>query len=524
MGLRCGIDLGTTYSAISWYDASNHRVESVDLETADSARTIRSVVYYPVDGDDPLVGETAWNAARQFPDRVAYGFKRSMGTGYRMEVDREEYTPPMISAEVLKVLVRDAELYLGEPVEDVIITVPAYFGDNERAATEEAGKLAGLNVIGLLPEPHAAALAFAVSANTAITDRHLLVYDLGGGTLDVALLHSTRDANAGKCLNLRLRTLCKEGDRELGGLDWDMALADFVAARIESEHGVNIKGDPAYLPLLLDNCEQAKRHLTRSKQVAIIGDVANHQVNVTVGDFEDAGRHLLERTRALLEKVLEEAEEKHGVPRQAIEVMLTGGSSRMPMVQTMVEEVTGREPLRHGNPELLVSIGASYWAHLLNRGATVRVTVPADDGGAENREVSVEPAGMTDIGFAIGVEVYRPDGTGEMRKAVSNVVPAGRPLGERQEKVFATMEDGQTEIEVVVYEGDSEEPAECRFLMTFNITGLPPERPRGSLVKVTLGYDPDGIVRGEAIDQESGQKVAIAVDRSRLRRSVGVGG
>ncbi|HEX3990748.1 MAG TPA: Hsp70 family protein, partial [Acetobacteraceae bacterium] len=192
MPVRCGIDLGTTYSSISWFDPYNNRVDTIDLETADGAKVIRSVVYYPGQGDPVVVGETAWNARQQFPERVVVGIKRSMGMGYRTAaIDGVEYTPPQVSAEILKVLARDAQAYLGEEVKDVVITVPAYFGDNERAATLEAGQLAGLNVLALLPEPHAAALAFAVDKVADIVDRYLLVYDLGGGTFDVTLIHAT---------------------------------------------------------------------------------------------------------------------------------------------------------------------------------------------------------------------------------------------------------------------------------------------------------------------------------------------
>jgi molecular chaperone DnaK len=151
MAVHCGIDLGTTYSSISWFDSYNNRVDVVDLETADGQKIVRSVVYYPEGGQPPVVGNTAWNASKQFPDRVITGVKRSMGTDYKAVVDGEEYTPQQVSAEILKAVIRDAQVYLAEEVKDVIITVPAYFGDNERAATEEAGKLAGLNVLGLLP-------------------------------------------------------------------------------------------------------------------------------------------------------------------------------------------------------------------------------------------------------------------------------------------------------------------------------------------------------------------------------------
>ncbi|MFQ6009266.1 MAG: Hsp70 family protein, partial [Candidatus Zixiibacteriota bacterium] len=241
MALRTGIDLGTTYSAISWYDSYNNRVETIDLETADGDKVLRSVVYYPGDGNPPVVGETAWNAAKQSPERVIVGIKRSMGDDFKTApIDDVEYTPQEVSAEILKVLVADAQTFLGEEVKDVVITVPAHFGDNERAATEEAGQLAGLNVLGLLPEPHAAALAFSVEKVADIVDKYLLVYDLGGGTFDVTLIHATTATDADNAINLKIETLCKDGNRQLGGLDWDKVLAEIVAEKVMQEHGVDV--------------------------------------------------------------------------------------------------------------------------------------------------------------------------------------------------------------------------------------------------------------------------------------------
>ncbi len=189
-----GIDLGTTYTSISYYEENSADVKTIDLvESADGLKTLRSVVYFPGSGEDPVVGSSAWNAYRQFPDRVVVGIKRSMGTGFTLNMDGVDLTPQMISAEILKTVVRDAEGFLGEEMKDVVITVPAYFGDAERAATEEAGRLAGLNVLRLLPEPHAAALAYSIEKVANIIDRYLLVYDLGGGTFDVTLIHPEPD-------------------------------------------------------------------------------------------------------------------------------------------------------------------------------------------------------------------------------------------------------------------------------------------------------------------------------------------
>jgi len=518
MPVRCGIDLGTTYSAISWYDAFNHRVETVDLDSADGRKILRSAVYFPGADEDPVVGDTAWNAAQQHPDRVITGIKRSMGTSFKTApIDGREYSPQEVSAEILKVLTRDGGLFLGEEIHDVVITVPAYFGDNQRSATEEAGKLAGLNVLALLPEPHAAALAYAVENAVDLQERYLLVYDLGGGTFDVTLIHAKKvdDGQAG--IGLDIRTLCKAGNRELGGLDWDHSLAELVAERVLQEHSLDVREDPDNEPLLLDNCEKAKRHLSRTNQAAVVADAQNHQVDVAVTDFEGQTSDLLLQTQALLEQVLEEAERDHGVSKDQIEVMLTGGSSRMPMVHQMLENVMGRPPFQYRNPELLVTIGAAYWAHLLGRGDEAPGDQPAvatravgEDGVVASRDVRVQ---LTDIGFAVGVEVQRPDGQGSFTSVNTVVVSDGAVYGQQFKKEFATVFDGQTEIQIALYEGDSENPDECTPLKTFTITGLPEGRPKGQRVLVEMGYDDSGILRGVARDQQTGQEVEILIDR-----------
>lgn len=513
MAVRCGIDLGTTYTAISWFDVDNNRVDTIDLESADGAKVLRSVVYYPADGQPPVVGDTAWNVARQTPERVIVAIKRAMGSAFKAgPIDGIEYTPAQVSAEILKAVVRDAQTFLGEEVKDVVITVPAYFGDNERAATLEAGQLAGLNVIELLSEPHAAALAFAVDKVADITYRHLLVYDLGGGTFDVTLIHASVATDDG--VNLKIETLCKDGNAALGGLDWDRALAEAVGEKIMQAHGVDVWADAKNEAVLLDNCEKAKRHLSRTGNVSIVGDLANHQADVTVAEFEERTRDLLMQTQLLLERVVEDAEKQHGITKDQIEVMLTGGSSKMPMVRQMIEGVMGRPPLQHRNPELLVTIGAAYWAHLQQEGGTVPVIMRSDDGTTRTEAVRVEHGGLVDKSvYAIGVEVLRPDGKGDFASFNAVVVPAGAGYGEPFKKEFRTSVDNMTEIPITLYKGDSTVLDECEPLMTFTITGLPLNLRQGTRVEVTLGYDQSGIMRGAAM-VETGQQVEIVVDRN----------
>lgn len=516
MAVRCGIDLGTTYSGISWFDADRDLVDTIDLETADGNKVIRSVVFYPGPGSAPVVGETAWNSARQSPDRVIVGIKRSMGMAFETApIDGVRYTPPQVSAEILKTLAADAKKYLGEDVTDVIVTVPAHFGDNERAATMEAGRIAGLNVLELLSEPQAAALAVAVGNLATIVDKYLLVYDLGGGTFDVTLVHTTL-VDDGSGAKLNIDTLCKDGNASLGGLDWDRALAEIVREKVQQAHGIDVTEEPANEAVLLDNCEKAKRHLTRTSRVSIVADLANHQVDVSAAEFEDRTRDLLLQTQMLVERVLEDAERQYRIGRDQIEVLLSGGSSRMPMVKRMIEGLLGRPPLQHRNPELLVTMGAAYWAHFLQAGNSVSVRVTTPDGGRGAVPVGMIPGGLTDIAsHAVGVETVRPDGNGGWTRFNAVIVPVGASYAKEFKKRFQTTEDGMTEIEIVLYKGDSPAVADCEELIRVTIAGLPTGRPAGQPVDVSLQYDRSGVLRGAAVDVETGKACEIVFDRAK---------
>ncbi len=517
MAISCGIDLGTTYSAISFYDKDNDRVDTIDLETADGSNILPSVVFFPDNGQAPVVGDSAVNSRKNSPERVIIGIKRSMGTGYKTPaIDGREYSPQEVSCEILKALARDAAPYLGEPAKDVVITVPAYFGDNERAATEEAGKQAGLNVLALLPEPHAAALAFAVQKASEMADRHILVYDLGGGTFDVTLIHTTLATGAAGPASLHIDTLCKDGNAGRGGLDWDRNLAEIVAEKIMQEHGVDVWADAHVEAILLENCEKAKRHLSRGSSTQIA--VGPHAVTVSRSEFEDRTSSLLLETEMLLDHVLAEANDKYSIPAEKIDILLAGGSTFMPMVREMVTRKMGKEPILHRNPNLLVTIGAAYWAHLLASGSIVPITLPPKEpGGApEKRPMIVsQPADIST--YAVGLEVVRPDGKGGWEGYNSVILDPNTTYGaEPAEKEFGTSENNMTEIRIAIYKGESEKLDECQLLVEFSITGLPPGLPAGSRIKVQLGYDTNGILRGQATVVKTGQSVDIVYDRSKV--------
>ena len=528
MSYYCGIDLGTTFSVICYYDEFGRRVETVDLDHADGGAILASAVYYEA-GGNVVVGQTAANVKAQHPERVITGIKRSMGDEYKTAaIDGKQYTPQEVSAEILKVLKEDAEKFLGELIEGVVITVPAYFGDRERMATQEAAELAGLNVMELLPEPHAAALAFAIDRVKDVENRNVLVFDLGGGTFDATLMTTEREEQGPDRTGLRTTTLAKKGNRELGGLDWDRALATIVADKAMDQHGIDDPNhDPKTEAALEIACERAKRDLMQLGSLQVMAD-QTHQVEVTRTEFEENTRDLVQQAEARVMEVLEQAEADHGLltekriqeleeegqardelePKK-VRLLLAGGSTKMPMIRECVERIMGEPPLHHKNPELLVAYGAAYRAYLLGGGED------ADDKTVETRDGAITIlSGGGDTGKPIGVEVVEVDGGGQVVKQQNVVIiKEGARHSEVFEQEFGTAFEGMTEIPLVFYEGDSADPADCVRLADVTIKGLPPGRPAGRPVKVRLWYDHSGIVRGQAIDVETDTDAEVSIER-----------
>jgi molecular chaperone DnaK len=539
MAIRCGIDLGTTYSAISWYDPQNQRVEAVELDHADGEQIIPSVVYFEA-GGNVVVGEAALNAALQYPDRVIIGIKRSMGDDFKTQpIDGREYTPQEISAEILKVLKADAELYMGQPVKDVVISVPAHFGDRQRSATQEAAQLAGLDVLEIIPEPHAAALAYAIDNIHEIENRHILVFDLGGGTFDVTLISAETEALESGLTGLKITTLAKEGDRQLGGLDWDRILAHLAAEKAMLQYGIDDPHDDARTEAFLTRtAEKAKRNLSRVNAVSLPVDMQGHMADITRSEFEQATSDRLLNAEALVYTVLEEAEQKYGLltekrireleaqgtPRADLEqkkirLLLCGGATRMPMVTDCVTRVMGEPPLHHRNPELLVTMGAAYRAYLAGDPAPSRPGIPSPpEPIVLNRPdgpgiVMIEPG--DDVYNPVGVEIVILDEQGQVaERRNAPVIRRNARHGELFEREFAIAFDNMTEVLLKFYEGDSPNIDDCEFLADVYITGLPPNRPAGGLVKVRLWYDSNGIIHGQAIDQATRRDVEIEIRRS----------
>lgn len=521
MTKRYGIDLGTTYSTISWYDESRQEVKPLPLESEDGETTsLPSVVYYSGDAD-PIVGGVAWNTRKQSPERVIVGIKRKMGDDYTTdEIDGRRRSPQEVSADILKVLKDNAEIEMGEEVKDVVITVPAYFGESQCAATMEAAKMAGLNVLSILSEPHAAAVAYSIEQNSNLSNKHVLVYDLGGGTFDVTLIKPVLPAdfadNNTEVQNLQLNTMAKDGNRELGGLDWDEVLIDLAAEKCIEQFDIDPRLDPRNAAVLHDNCEKAKRALSKKPVEMIVADLQGHLVEVTREEFEERGSGLLLQTQMRLEQVLSEAQEKHGITRDQIDVLLCGGSTRMPKVKAMIQEVMGCEPLEYRNPQLLVSCGAAYVSHAIDPQASIPLPGPGREATEDGTEKAVRIAedSITDITcHAVGIQVIRQDTAGERKPFNAVVLERGVTFGDNRDFVTETLFDGQTEVCIRLFEGESGDVEECKHLMDFRIEGLPESRPRGRPIRTTLWFGLNGVIQGRAIDLETNHEIEIHYDR-----------
>ncbi|HID93775.1 MAG TPA: Hsp70 family protein [bacterium (Candidatus Stahlbacteria)] len=531
-----GIDLGTTFSAIGRYDEERRLVDIAELENADGRRILRSAVYYE-EGGNIVVGDTAVNAARQYPDRVITNIKRAMGSDWKKTIDEQKLTPAKVSAEILKALKRDGETYFSKVIEDVVITVPAYFGDAQRFATEEAAKEAGLNVIRLLTEPCAAALAFAIDQIEEIAGKNILVYDLGGGTFDVTLIQPKHNGPEKGIIALKIGTLLKDGDRELGGTDWNEKLIEFVAQRCKEQYDFDPQLEPVDEAILKENCEKAKRDLSRAQKVSILCDTKGHQVEVNREKFEELTLARLEETKHRLENVLKQAEDK-GIKRDKISVLLCGGATAMPMVEKMITEVMGKPPLRHRHPELLVVRGAAY-AAFLGQEVEAEPEPGEEKEGIPKKEqshivvkykgkdtkIQLPPEeGLTDVGKPIGVEVIDESDPTKQKTKVACVIENNAPTGEIYEKPFYTISEGQTEVDIVIHEakrendGNEESLDRWERLAKVSISGLPPARPAGKEVRVRLRYDESGIIRGNAWDVETNEEVAIEIDRKKIKQ------
>ena len=468
-----GIDLGTTNSVVSVLEGG----DPVVVPNAEGSRTTPSVVAFSADSE-VLVGEVAKRQAITNPDRTIRSVKRHMGTAKKFKVDDKDYAAQEISARVLMKLKRDAEEYLGDTVTQAVITVPAYFDDAQRTATHEAGKIAGLEVLRIINEPTAAALAYGLDKEAA--DQTILVFDLGGGTFDVSVLELGDGV---------FEVKSTAGDTKLGGDDWDEAVIDWLVASFKGDHGVDLSSDPMAMQRLKESAEKAKIELsqTPSSQINLPFVTATDKgplhldYTLSRAKFQEMTANLLERCRGPFERAISDA----GVSKGDIHhVVLVGGSTRMPAVAELVQEMTGREPNKTVNPDEVVAIGAAIQAGVL-KGEVKDVLL-----------LDVTP-------LSLGIETKGG--------VMTTLIERNTTIPTRKSEIFTTAEDGQPSVEIHVLQGERQMAAYNKTLGKFQLVDLPPA-PRGMpQIEVTFDIDANGIVHVSAQDKATGKEQSMTI-------------
>jgi molecular chaperone DnaK len=509
-----GIDLGTTYSAIAHIDEYG-KVDVIPNSEGD--RITPSVILF--EEDEVIVGKVAKNQAVAAPENVVQFVKRHIGEpDWVRVIGGRDYTPEILSALILKRIVSDAEDQLGVEITDVVITVPAYFNDNERKSTSDSGKIAGLEVMGLLNEPTAAAIAFGM--NNLDKDIRAMVYDLGGGTFDVTVLEISGN---------NVKVLATDGERRLGGKDWDDMLINHIAEKFQEEHGIDPREDlEAYQDMIM-KVEDAKKTLSRKKEVKVFAQCGGKSLKlpITREEFETITRPLLEQTETYMEMVLVKA----GLSWPDLDLIIpVGGSTRMPMVTEMLTQVTGKDPEKGVNADECVAVGAAYWAAIMatQQHEKLQERVDAGEQLEEEEQERFEELEMVEesipddvVGLlrgtvvknvnshSLGIVVVMPDGS--ERNVI--MIKEQSELPATTTKVFGTAEDNQITIEIGVVEGESEDPEDCTKIGDMVISDLPP-LPKGSKVQVTYQYDEDGRISIHAKELETGQEARTEIRRA----------